>query len=187
MRRLVVTENLTLDGVAEAPERWFPPYQSDDVAAANGLGRDATDALLLGRRTYEALAGYWPHQRDDEGGITAYLNGVAKFVVSSTLERADWVNTTLLRGDVATEVAELKRRPGGTIGVIGSPTLVRALLHRGLVDELRLLVCPLLLGSGERLFDDTGRTELELIETRTFESGVVGLTYAPRKAGAAEA
>ena len=182
MRKLVALELVSVDGVMETPEEWAPPYSDDEMNEANAAGMAASDALLLGRKTYEALAAFWPNQ---PGGtpIVDHINSVSKFVVSTTLEDdPEWNNSTLIggnEGDVVEEIARLKRRPGKVITVLGSGVLVRSLLREGLLDELRLMVHPLVLGSGKRLFDDGERTSLELTDATAFGSGVVSLVYQP--------
>jgi dihydrofolate reductase len=178
MRKLVAVELVSLDGVMEAPENWSPPYSNDEMEEANASGMTASDTMLVGRRTYEAFAAFWPHQ---PGGtpMVDYINSVPKFVVSTTLEKPlGWNNSTLIEGDVAEGVAELKQRPGKDITVLGSADLVNALLRDGLLDELRLMVHPIVLGSGKRLFEDGGdRKALELVDSRKFATGVVYLAY----------
>jgi dihydrofolate reductase len=180
VRKVVVWELVSVDGVIEAPETWAPPYSNEEMEEANASGMAASDALLLGRVTYEALAAFWPHQ---PGGtpMVDYINSVSKFVVSETLvEPLGWNNSTLIKGDVAGEIAELKRRPGKDITILGSAALVRSLLRDGLIDELGLMVHPIVLGSGKRLFEDGDvRKGLELVEAKIFGTGVVYLTYQP--------
>jgi dihydrofolate reductase len=180
MRKLVAVELVSLDGVMETPEEWAFPYSNDEMEEANASGMAASDALLLGRVTYEALATFWPHQ---PGGtpMVDYINSVPKFVVSETLEEPlGWSNSTLIEGNVTEGINELKRRAGKDITIIGSGALVRTLLGEGLLDELRLMVHPIVLGSGKRLFEDgDDRKGLELIDSRTFGTGVVYLAYQP--------
>jgi dihydrofolate reductase len=183
-RDLIVTENTTIDSVIDATGDWFVPSGSEDpdhVAEMRDVEerlRANADALLVGRLTFEAFRGYWPRQTDDTTGVTEYLNRVDKYVISSTLEEPGWEGTTVLRGDVADEVAALKDRPGGDIVTTGSITLVHALGRAGLVDEYRLFVYPVVLGQGRRLFEGpAGRHELALVETRAFTSGIVLLRY----------
>jgi dihydrofolate reductase len=183
-RDLIVTENTTIDSVIDATGDWFVPSGSEDpdhVAEMRDVEerlRANADALLVGRLTFEAFRGYWPRQTDDTTGVTEYLNRVDKYVISSTLEEPGWEGTTVLRGDVADEVAALKDRPGGDIVTTGSITLVHALGRAGLVDEYRLFVYPVVLGQGCRLFEGpAGRHELALVETRAFTSGIVLLRY----------
>jgi dihydrofolate reductase len=186
MRRLIVTENITLDGVVEAVDDWFlPAGGGDDVAAATREHMAGADAVLLGRVTYQQFADYWPKRTDDTTGVRDYLNRTRKYVVSSTLARADWPNSTILRGPLAAEVAALKGQPGKDIVATGSVTLAQALVREGLVDEYRLFVYPRILGRGRRLFPGGVDATVRLAEARTFRSGLVLLTY--RLASAQEA
>ncbi|GIH20727.1 dihydrofolate reductase family protein [Rugosimonospora africana] len=178
MRDLVVTENITVDGVIAPMDGWFDPAaQDEDLVATNAEHRDAADALVLGRITYQDFAAYWPAQVDDPTGISDYLNGVSKYVVSASLDRADWENTTILRGPVEQELAALKRLPGRDIVVTGSASLAQPLVTSGLVDVVRLFVYPVVQGHGRRLFDGPMPGGLTLVDTRTFASGIVLLAY----------
>ncbi len=189
MRKMIAVELVSVDGVMESPEGWAFPYSSTEMEEANASGMAASDALLLGRVTYEGLAAFWPHQ---PGGtpMVDYINSVPKFVVSTTLEEPlEWNNSTLIKGNVAKEMTELKRLPGKDITILGSGALVRSLLQGGLLDELRLMVHPVVLGGGKRLFEDGGdREDLELVDSRTFGMGVLYLTYRPvsRQAGSSK-
>ncbi|HEU4492977.1 MAG TPA: dihydrofolate reductase family protein [Rubrobacteraceae bacterium] len=188
MRKVVELELVSVDGVMESPEEWAFSYSNGEMEQANAAGMDGSDALLVGRVTYEGLAAFWPNQ---PGGtpMVDYINSVRKYVVSGTLEEPlGWNNSTLIRGDELVEgISELKRRSGKDITIIGSGALVRSLLEGGLLDELRLMVHPVVLGSGKRLFEDgADRKPLELVDSRTFGSGVVALTYEPAGAGAGE-
>ena len=185
MRDLIVTENITLDGVANEMEGWFTPFGGDDIAAANREHMAAADAVLLGRVTYEEFKDFWPLQTDDPTGVSGYLNRTEKYVFSKTLDEAaaDWERTTILRGPLADEIAKLKGRSGKGMVVAGSISLAQAILREGLADEYRLFVYPVILGHGRRLFPDGGGDTLRLVDTRTFESGVVLLTYRPARAG----
>ena len=183
-RDLIVTENITIDSVVDATGDWFVPSGSEDpdhvteMRAVEARLRATADAVLVGRLTFEAFRGYWPRQTDDTTGVTDYLNRVDKYVISSTLEEPGWAGTTVLRGDIADEVAALKDRPGGDIVTTGSITLVHALGRTGLVDEYRLFVYPVVLGQGRRLFEGPAeRHELTLVETHAFTSGIVLLRY----------
>jgi dihydrofolate reductase len=185
VRDLIVTENVTIDGVIDATGGWFQPAgagdvdQSDLIAAVTEQ-REAADAFLVGRTTFEDMRSYWPKQTDDRTGISDYLNRVAKYVVTGTLDDPGWEPTTVLRGPLDEEIAALKAAPGADIVVTGSMTLVRDLVARGLVDEYRLFVHPVVLGRGTRLFADaTGVPPLRLVETRPFRSGIVLLRYRP--------
>jgi dihydrofolate reductase len=180
MRKITVTENLSLDGIMEAPEKWAFSYQGDDITEFNKAGMLASDALLLGRVTYEEFAAYWPKQTNDKSGITDYLNKTAKFVVSSTLKKTEWENSTIINGNLVEEITKLKQQPGKDISVIGSATLVQSLMQADLIDEYHLFIIPIVLGKGKRLFkDNNDRKALKLIETKAFSAGVVLLTYQP--------
>jgi dihydrofolate reductase len=185
MRRIVVTEFVTLDGVMEDPggaenfSRGGWVFQFDRGADCDQHKVDelmAADALLLGRRTFEGFAAAWPGQTGD---FADKINAVKKIVVSSTLEDPAWSPTTVIRGDVARELGAMKDGPGGDILVAGSGHLVRTLLADGLVDELRLMVFPIVLGTGNHLFSDgTPETSLRLVEARSVgPAGVMILTY----------
>ena len=184
MRDLIITENITLDGVIDAAEGWFMPAGDEDtdqsdVIAALAEQREAADAFLTGRLTFEQMRGFWPQQTDDETGVSDYLNRVEKYVVSTTLEDPGWEPTTILRG--LDDVRALKRRRGADIVVTGSLTLVPDLIAAGVVDEYRLFVHPVVLGRGQRLFQDaTDVPRLELVEARPFASGIVLMRYRPR-------
>ena len=191
--RLTVISHLTLDGVMQSngkpePELndgfeqggWQVPYFDDDMDRLTADWIAAADAFLLGRRTYELFAEYWS-QVTDPGDLRATrLNTLPKYVVSTTLDRVPWNNSVLLRGDVAAEVARLKGQPGRELQVHGSATLIRTLMKHGLVDEYRLLIHPVVLGSGQRLFArGTTPAALELIDTKTTSRGVVVHFYQP--------
>lgn len=177
MRELIVTENLTLDGVANEMDQWFSPFAGDDIAAVNREHMAAADAVLLGRVTYEEFKDFWPHQTDDPTGVSDYLNRTPKYVFSSTLDEPDWQNTTILRGPLEDEVAALRAQPGANMVVSGSISLAQSLARAGLVDEYRLFVYPVVLGRGRRLFPDAIHASLQLVDTRTFSSGVVLMIY----------
>ena len=181
MRKVVASELVALDGVMESPEKWSFQFHNDEMAEAQGAGMAAADAMLLGRVTYQEFASYWPYQNSADQPFTDYLNNTPKYVVSTTLERPlEWQNSTLIKGNVAEAIAKLKRQPGKDIGIVGSGTLVRSLLREDLLDELRLMVHPIVMGSGERLFEDGGdQKALELVDSKTFGTGVLYLTYQP--------
>jgi dihydrofolate reductase len=191
MGKLVVSEFVTLDGVMEDPggaegfDRGGWAFRFERGPEGDRFKLDEVleaDALLLGRRTYEGFAEAWP-SRTDEAGFADKMNAMRKYVVSTTLETAGWNNSTLIAGDVATEVAKLKDQPGGDILVAGSRTLVQTLLRHDLVDELRLMVFPVALGSGKRLFPDAAEmTTFELVETRP--AGAVAILVLRREATA---
>jgi dihydrofolate reductase len=180
VRKVVAVELVSLDGVIESPEEWAFSYSNKEMEEANAAGMAASDAMLLGRVTYEGLAAFWPNQ---PGGtpLVDYINSVRKHVVSRTLEEPlDWNNSTLMEGDVAEAVADLTRQSGKDITIIGSGALVRSLLRAGLLDELRLMVHPVVLGGGKRLFEGGGdRMSLELVESKAFATGVLYLIYRP--------
>ena len=192
MRKLSMTTFASLDGVAQAPGGpnedksgdfelggWTVPYWTDD-----DMGRIMTEwfepagGFVLGRKTYEIFAAHWP-QVGDADPVAKSLNALPKYVASRTLAKVDWKNSTLLQGDVATRIAELKREPGGELQVHGSIDLAQTLMRRGLVDVYRLWVFPVVLGSGRRLFRDGFSAALRLRDSVTMSSGVVVQTYEP--------
>ena len=181
MRKLYVGLFVSLDGVAESPDRFVFPFFDDEVGAEVGSGMAATDTVLLGRNLYEQWAAYWPGKTAADDGYADFINGVRKVVFSTTLEAVGWSNSTLVREDVESAVARLKEEDGGEIAVNGSITLARSLLQSGLVDELRLLLFPVIVGSGRRLLDDLDRLPLRLVEAKTLRTGVVSLTYAVQR------
>jgi len=189
MSKVVVFTNLTLDGVMQAPGRpdedrrggfehggWATPYAA---MAQAGNSMSSTGALLLGRRTYEDFYAFWPNQSNNP--YTEMLNNTQKYVASTTLsEPLSWSNSTLLKGDAAEAVARLKEEPGKDLLIMGSGELIQSLMRRNLVDEYVLLIHPLVLGSGRRLFLDGGVfAELRLVATSTTNNGVVIATYQP--------
>jgi dihydrofolate reductase len=193
MRKVVVTEFLTLDGVMEAPGGEFHPdgkgawtfqFFNEEAGKFKFDELFAADALLLGRVTYQHFAAAWPSMTD-EGGFADRMNSLPKFVASTTLqEPLEW-NATLIKGDVAEEVSKLKQQPGQDILICGSADLVHTLMQHDLIDEFRLMLFPVVLGSGKHLFrDGIGSTALRLAETKTFSSGVVVLSYAPEPGSA---
>jgi dihydrofolate reductase len=184
MRKIFAGLFMSLDGVVESPDKWQLPYFNDEMGAAIQSQMDESDAMLLGRRTYQEFAGFWPDQGSDEP-FADYINNIPKLVVSTTLDTVEWRNSTLLKGDVAQELGRLKRQPGKNINLTGSPTLVAWLLRQGLLDELRLLVCPIVVGSGRRLFQDqSDPVPLKLLDAKTFKTGVLSLTHVPADASA---
>ena len=179
MRRVIMWDMVSVDGFFEAPGHdigWF--VFEDELAAYIGETQLEADTLLFGRVTYEMMAAYWPSA---EGNIATFMNGVEKFVFSRTLTSADWHRTTLLTGDAAKAVERLKQRDGGTIFVFGSADFAAGLIAKGLVDEYRLGINPVLLGIGVPLFKPgLKRTELKLTHARPLKSGVVILHYQPQ-------
>jgi len=194
MSRVVVSEFVTLDGVYQAPGGpeedtregfehggWQMPYHDDIGGKAIDEGIAEAGGLLLGRRTYDIFAAYWPTAPSEEGSIANPLNSMPKFVASTTLrEPLEWNNSTLLKGDVAEEVAKLKEQPDKDLLVIGSGDLLQTLIKHDLVDEYRLMVHPVVLGSGRRLFaEGAPRTGLTLVDATPTGTGVLILTYRP--------
>lgn len=184
--RLIVSAYVTLDGVIEGPgfdehrdgrNGWALRVQNEEDEQYNKAQLAAADALLLGRKTWQIWAAFWPTATGD-AALAERINGIPKYVVSNTLKRADWSNSTIISGDVAREIARLKALPGNELVVYGSADLVDELLRQDLVDEYRLLVYPVILGSGKRLFRDRiDLHHLRLVGSRTFSSGVVLLSY----------
>jgi dihydrofolate reductase len=194
MRKLIVNEFMTLDGVMQAPGGaeedtsggfkhggWQMPYADDVFAKSVIEGMTEAGGFLLGRRTYEIFAAYWPNAPEEEQSVAVPLNDLPKYVASATLtEPLEWQNSTLLKGDVADAVAALKRESGKDIHVIGSGELVQTLMQHGLVDEYRLMIHPIVLGDGMRLFRDGGkRKPLRLVDSQITTTGVVIATYEP--------
>lgn len=192
MGKVVVTNNLSLDGVMQAPGRpdedvrggfdrggWALAYSDPVLGRKMGEGMAQTGALLLGRRTYEDFAAFWPHQKDNP--FTEVLDNVQKYVASTTLtEPLPWKNSTLLEGDAADAVAHLKQELDTDLAVLGSGELVQSLRRRNLIDEYVLIIHPLVLGSGRRLFpDDASPADLRLVDSVTTTTGVIIATYQP--------
>lgn len=182
-RRIVAGLFMSLDGIADNPGMWSMPYFNDQVGGIIGSAMQGSDCMLLGRQTYEEWAGYWPDKTVEDDPFADYINTVRKYVVSSTLtEPLTWQNSELLTG--TDQVEKLKQEEGKEIAISGSLTLVGSLLTAGLLDELSLLVSPIAIGRGKRLFDGKQRVPLTLLESRTLDNGVLHLRYAP--AGAQE-
>ena len=183
LRKVVAAEFLSLDGVMESPDKWHFPYFNEEMGQAVGEGFASADAMLMGRVNYEEWAAFWPGQDPQENPFAAQMNSMQKYVVSTILEAPlQWQNSTLIGENVADEIANLKQGEGGDIVISGSGTLVRSLLHLGLLDELKLMVHPILVGSGKRLFEEgEEQTKLELVDSRTFSTGVLYLTYRPTR------
>ena len=199
MRNISVTMSTSLDGVVQGPGRpdedtrdgfdrggWAVPYNDEVMAEKMGSGMASGGAMLFGRRTYLDFAGYWPDQTNNP--FTPFMNAVHKYVVSNTLsEPLPWQNSTLVSGDAATTVAELKAQDGPDLAVVGSASLVRSLFQAGLVDQFTLLIHPLVLGKGRTLFDQSGSSEdFELIDSVATSTGVLIATYGSRSAHAAD-
>lgn len=177
MRKLVVTEFMTLDGVIENPI-WSLPYWNDEIAKFKGDESNESDALLLGRVTYEGFAAAWPNSKDEGAD---YFNNVRKYVVSTTLEKVEWNNSVLIKGDLVEEINKLKQQDGKNIIVHGSGKLIQTLMQHDLIDIYRLLIYPLVLGKGQRLFESEQKVKLKLVESKTMSSGAVGLIYVPER------
>ncbi len=177
MRKIVAGLFMSVDGVVESPEQWQTPYFNEEMGQAIGAQMAESDTLLLGRRTYQEFASFWPNQPSD-APFTDYMNTTPKLVVSTTLDTVEWENATLLKGDVAAELATLKQQPGKNLSINGSATLVRSLMVEGLLDELGLMVCPVVVGRGRHLFEDGSEQKaLTLMDSKTFSTGVLSLTY----------
>lgn len=181
MRKIKSYFFISLDGVAEAPDRWHFPYFDDEMGAAVGAGFASADALLMGRVLYDEWAAYWPEHADQPFGDV--MNSIKKYVVSNSLQTAEWQNSEIISGDASRKLANIKAQDGGDINMSGSATTVRWLLREGLLDELNLLVHPIVVGDGlARLFPpDEPTIPLELLSAQTFETGVLNLSYAPAK------
>ncbi len=154
MRRIWANVQMSVDGVVETPENWAHQYVNEDIARAAQEGMGRTDTLLFGRRTYEQFASYWPNRS------------------------VEWSGSELLRGDVEEGVAALKRESGGSIGILGSITLVGSLLRAGLLDDLEIMLAPIVVGTGKRLFEGGEQIPLRLVESKEFDNGVLSLRYA---------
>jgi dihydrofolate reductase len=187
MRKVIVTEYMTLDGVFEDPGGsegtthggWSFQFWGQEAMKYKFAELFASDALLLGRVTYEGFAKAWPTMKD-EGGFADRMNSIPKYVVSTTLKELAWKNSHLIMGNIAEEVARLKQQEGQDILVAGSGELVRTLMQHDLIDEYRLMIHPVVLGGGKRLFSDVSdKTVLKLVDTKSFSSGIVILSYQP--------
>ena len=184
MRKLIVSEWITLDGVFDAEKmgEWFMPYDSEARQAYIQDCHNTCDAILLGRKTYEMLAPYWSAMKNNEDGVADKLNSVPKYVVSSTLEKAGWDDTTIIKGSIAEEISKIKQQPGKEIMLEGSAELVQLLMEADLVDEYRFMVHPTIIGKGKRLFrDGMNASGLKLVETRQLDLGVIVLYYRSAK------
>jgi dihydrofolate reductase len=179
MRKIVAGLFISLDGVVEAPETWHFPYFNDEMGAVVGSLSETADAMLLGRKTYQMFASYWPNVSAEEE-MAAQMNDTQKLVVSSTLDKVDeWQNSTLLTGDPIEALTALKQEPGKNLNTVGSVSLVRSLLRAKVLDELHLLIHPIAVGHGMRLFDEGETQPLELVSSSTFTTGVLHTVYRP--------
>jgi dihydrofolate reductase len=181
MRKIAAGLFMSLDGVVEAPHRWTGPYWSDEMSQGMEGGLQEADAILIGKDTYLEFTGWWG-PRGDSSPMAAFLNNTPKHVVSSSLTEAElkWPEATVVHGDVAARIKELKAGTGGNIQVPGSPRLVRWLIEQGLLDHLALCIAPVVVGQGHRLFDGVGgQIPLELKSSRVLPKGVLGADYGP--------
>jgi dihydrofolate reductase len=181
MRKIIVTEYVTLDGVMENPGGggWSFPFWNEEAAQYKFDELFASDALLLGRVTYEGFAQAWPSMTDEQG-FADRMNSLPKYVVSTTLSEATWNNSRLIKENIVEEISRLKQQPGLDILVAGSADLVQTLMSHNLIDEYKLMVHPILVGTGKRLFKDgIDKLVLKLVEAKAFSSGIVVLTYRP--------
>ena len=181
MRKIKSNFFISLDGVVESPDKWHFPYFDEEMGTAVGAGFATADALLMGRVLYDEWAAYWPEHADEPFGDV--MNSIKKYVVSNSLQTAEWQNTEIVGGDVAKKLSDIKSMDGGDIAMSGSSTTVRWLLREGLLDELNLLVHPIVVGDGlARLFPpDEPRIPLALQSAQTFKTGVLNVSYIPAK------
>jgi dihydrofolate reductase len=186
MRKIFASAWVTLDGVFDAGtmDEWFSPYHSDARADWIREGILSCGAILVGRATYEMLAPYWSAMKNNEMGIADKLNQAPKFVVSRTLERATWNNSTILRENVVEAIRKLKDQPGADVLLVGSATLARSLMNDGLIDGYRLLVHPIVMGGGKKFFrEGTGPARLTLVGAKSLDLGVTALDYRAANGG----
>lgn len=180
MKKLIVSEFISLDGVIEAPQDWHFPYVTDDMQEVVNASLHESDGAMFGRVTYDEFASFWPHQEGNAFGIGDKLNNQPKYVVTNTLDKADWNNTTIIRGDVVEQIRKLKSEGEGTLAITGSATLIQFLSDNDLIDEYLLFVHPVIVGSGKKLFKDgMNKASLKLIGQQTFNGGVILARYAP--------
>jgi dihydrofolate reductase len=181
MRKVIVSEFVSLDGVIGDP-MWTFQFHCEEQDKFKFEELKASDALLLGRVTYEGFAAAWPNMIEDNGDYGVWMNDYPKYVVSTTLDKAEWKNSNLIKKNIAEEITNLKQQPGKDILVFGSGNLVQTLKQLDLIDEYRLMVFPIVLGSGKRLFEEgTDEKVLKLTDTKTLSSGTIVLTYQPEK------
>lgn len=176
MGRIISNFFISLDGVVEAPDQWHFPYFNDEMGDVVGAGMESTAAFLMGRTLYDEWSAYWPESTDEP--FASYFNDVKKYVISNSLKNPSWNNTTVVPGDIEA-VRAVKERVDGDITMSGSATTTRWLLANGLLDELRLLVHPIAVGHGQRLFEDTPTHALRLVDSATLSTGVLNLSYTP--------
>jgi dihydrofolate reductase len=183
MRKVVSWLFISLDGVVEAPNEWQFDVMDDDMIAAIGSQMDSEGAMLMGRVSYQEWASYWPMSTDEP--YASHINNMPKYVVSTTLDDVEWgkwEKPTLIKGNLAQEINKLKQQPGKNISIGGSPTLVRSLLQEDLLDEFKLMIHPVVVGKGKRLFtEDVDLKRLKLVDSKVTGTGVVIVTYQPAK------
>jgi len=182
MRKVSAWLFMSLDGVVEAPNEWQFDVMDDDMIEAITSQTEAEDAMLMGRVTYQEWLPFWPTSTDEP--YASHINTMPKYVVSTTLEEVEWgkwEKPTLIKGNLPQEINKLKKQPGKNIGVSGSPTLVRSLLEGGLLDEVKLMIHPVVVGHGKRFFNDGDLKRLKLVDSKVTGTGVVILTYQPAK------
>jgi dihydrofolate reductase len=178
MRKVISGLFISMDGVVEAPDQWQFDSFDADLGEALASHIDGEDTILLGRVTYQEWAPFWPTSKDEP--YASHINNTPKYVVSKTLDKVDWQNSTLIKDNLAEVIKRLKQQPGKNIGVAGSPTLARSLLQADLLDELILMIHPVVVGRGKRLFAEGGELKrMQLAESKTTGSGVVIATYHP--------
>lgn len=186
MRKIAAGLFISLDGVVEFPDRWGFQYMDNDMSEGIAAGLARADAVLLGPATYRIFARLWPNQTDDVP-MAKFLNHSPKYVVSRTPDKVgklEWEPAILLKGDLTSALAKVKAETGKTIQVPGSPKLVRSLLHEGLLDELSLTICPEVVGSGLRLFDEVSdHVKLTVERSRIHSNGAISVTYRPSRSG----
>jgi dihydrofolate reductase len=179
MRKIIESTLMSADGVIGSPPLWAMDYRDEEVTRDALERLSGSDAMLMGRGSYELFAAAWPGQTDD---FAQRMNGIRKYVFSSTLASADWSNSTIVRGDVLSEIARIKEQDGGDLALFGHGRLAQTLLENGLIDELRLSIHPVLAGVGLPQFSNGHKTPLKLVSAKTFTTGVVVLSY--QRAGA---
>lgn len=182
MRKIIVTEFMSLDGVIDSPHLWSFPYWNDEIAAFKNSETFEAEAMLLGRKTYEGFAAAWP-ARKGENPFSDRFNQMPKYVVTTTLQTLEWENSHLIRENIVESLKALKDREGGDILVHGSGQLVQTLIQHDLIDQYSLLVYPIVLGKGRRMFDEGTTANLKLTESKQTSTGVMLLKYAPAREG----
>jgi dihydrofolate reductase len=176
LRKVIITEFMSLDGVVEAPEQWSFPYWNNETESFKNDELTGTVALLLGRATYEGFAAAWPGRTGD---YADRFNSLTKYVASASLKTLPWKGSEQLSGDLADDIARIKKAQGGDIVLHGSISLAQSLIKQGLADQINLLVYPIVLGKGRRLFPEGQQAKLKLVESKAFSNGVVSMTYRP--------